>query len=193
MNLSLAMFLAAFLVLPAGMGETPWSRAAASDAVGAEPAPVSSNREASLKTFLQRYAASQQAAGGATRFSSAFVDLRGSGARQAIVYLTGPDWCGSGGCTALILDSAGASFKIVTSLSVTRLPIYVLKSTTNGWRDIAVLVAGGGIFNAYEARLRFNGKSYPDNPTVAPAQPIKGKADGTVVISSRNAGAPLYP
>ncbi|MGH9639127.1 MAG: hypothetical protein ACRD3Y_03640 [Bryobacteraceae bacterium] len=161
--------------------------------VAAGLGPVSGSRDASLKTFLQNYLRDQQFPGDQTRFSFAFVDLNGGGARQAIVYLTGSFWCGSGGCTALILDREGATYRVVTRLTVTRPPIYVLKSMTDGWHDIAVFVAGGGILNGYEARLSFNRRRYSGNPTIAPANPITGKVDGTMVISPHDNGSPLYP
>jgi hypothetical protein len=43
-------------------------------------------------------------------------------------------------------------------------------------------VRGGGIQNGYEAVLAFNGKAYPSNPTVPPAQKSDGKAAGKVVV-----------
>ena len=47
-----------------------------------------------------------------------------------------------------------------------------------------VFVAGGGILPGYYAELRFNGKTYPDNPTVKPAKQITSKPRGTVLIKS---------
>jgi hypothetical protein len=68
----------------------------------------------------------------------------------------------------------------------------ILVEKTNGWHDLAVGVAGGGIRPRYEARLRFNGKKYPSNPTVPPSQRLKEKVDGKVLIPSDTKGAPLY-
>ena len=74
------------------------------------------------------------------------------------------------------------TYSLVTKMTVTRLPIRVMREKSYGWHDISVAVGGAGI-PAYEARIRFNGKKYPSNPSVAPAQPVKGEAQGRVIIS----------
>ena len=127
-----------------------------------------------------------------TRYIAAFSDLNGDGIPEAIVYLGPGHWCGSGGCNTLILARDKSSWKIVTNMTVTRPPIRVLKDSTNGWRDITVWVEGGGIHPGYEALLRFDGHSYPSNPTVAPAQRLEGEAEGEVVISPTQEALPLY-
>jgi hypothetical protein len=148
-----------------------------------------SNREESLKKFLRNYEGNPTSASErTTRYSAAFVhlkddDLKDDGRAQVIVYLLSPDWCGSGGCSVLILAPAGESYKIVTRTTITRPPIRVLSTKTNGWHDLGVGVGGGGILRGYEARLRFNGKKYPSNPTVPPAQRLQKNAEGKVVIS----------
>jgi hypothetical protein len=40
----------------------------------------------------------------------------------------------------------------------------------------------GGILRGYEAELSFNGKKYPSNPTVSPAQQLTGNAKGNIVV-----------
>ena len=127
-----------------------------------------------------------------TRYIAAFADLNGDGIPEAIVLLRSGAWCGSGGCTTLILTRNKSSWKIVAKLTITRPPIRVLKDATNGWRNITVWVQGGGIQDGYEALLRFDGHSYPSNPTVRPAQPLESNAEGEVVISSTEAAVPLY-
>jgi hypothetical protein len=65
--------------------------------------------------------------------------------------------------------------------TITRPPIRVLRTTTQGWRDIAVRVEGGGILPGYEAVLRFNGAGYPSNPSLAPR--AQERPAGAVVIA----------
>lgn len=43
-----------------------------------------------------------------TRYALARIDLNGDGS-EAIVYLAGGQWCGSGGCTLLVLSPPGAA------------------------------------------------------------------------------------
>jgi len=137
-----------------------------------------------LDTFVQKYLGPSSSAGNdAKRYVSAVVDLRDDGKNEVIVYITDREWCGTGGCTTLILEPQNSSYRIITRLTVIRLPIRVLESKSNGWHDLGVWVQGGGIQPGYEARLSFNGKTYPHNPSVLPAQPSKEKAPGKVVIS----------
>lgn len=116
------------------------------------------------------------------RFVDGFIDLNGDGRAEAIVHLTSNDWCGSGGCTTLVLVRDGDSWRVLTKITITSPPIRVLTSKTNGWRSIAVWVEGGGISPGYEAELRFNGRNYPSNPSVAPARRVTGEVAGTIVI-----------
>ena len=41
---------------------------------------------------------------------------------------------------------------------------------------------GGGIQPGYEAKLSFNGKTYPKNPSAAPAQRLTQQAVGKIVV-----------
>jgi hypothetical protein len=148
-----------------------------------------SGREERLRKFLQHYEGNPASANeSTTRYSAAFVDLKDDGTAHVIVYLLSPDWFGSGGCSVLILAPAGESYKIITRTTVTQPPIRVLSTKTNGWHDLGVGVGGGGIRQGYEARLRFNGRKYPGNPTAPPAQRLRQKAEGKVVISDDSKG-----
>jgi hypothetical protein len=142
--------------------------------------------EDSLKSALQYFDSTQS-----TRYIAAFKDLNGDGNLEAIVYLVGEEWCGSGGCTTLILDRKGASWKIITKITVTRPPISILPEAYHGWHSIGVWVQGGGVHPGYEASLRFDGKSYPRNPSIPPASRMD-KPDGVVVISSAEDAKPLH-
>jgi len=128
-----------------------------------------------------------------TKYSYAEVDLNGDGVKEVVVYLTGRDWCGTGGCNTFILARAGSSYKIVTEMTITRPPIRVLANSTHGWHNIGVWVVGGGIQPGYEAELPFDGKTYPTNPSVPPARRAGTKAKGKVVIASSAEGKLLYP
>jgi hypothetical protein len=158
------------------------------------PAVPSSTAQRTLKTFLQNYVRAQALEEDkTTRYLAAFFDLNGDGIKEAIVHITGRDWCGTGGCHTLILARDGSSWRVVTDITITRPPIRVLSHTSNGWRSISVWVQGGGIQPGYEAELRFDGKTYPGNPSMAPARPLEGKVAGVVVVPSSKVGTPLYP
>jgi len=106
-------------------------------------------------------------------FKRANADLNGDGRPEAFVYVTDQAYCGSGGCSLVVLSPQGNSYRVVLRSTVTQLPIRVLATSTCGWRDIGATVAGGGITRPYTARLRFDGHRYPSNPTVPPAVPLK--------------------
>jgi hypothetical protein len=162
-------------------------------AAGGRPPAAGSTAENLLRAFLRSYLNTPSSEDDKTTcYSAAFVDLNGDGTPEAVVYVTGRGWCGSGGCTTLILARTGSSFRLVTKVTITRPPIRVLANASSGWRDIGVWVRGGGITPGYEADLRFDGKAYPGNPSTPPARRAPVGAAGQVVISSSQEGTPLY-
>jgi hypothetical protein len=153
---------------------------------------VSPQSEDGLRTFLQDYLGGPSVENQETNFVAAFVDLNGDGTNEAVVYLSGTSWCGSGGCTTLILTQNERSWMVITKITITRLPIRVLSSTSNGWRNIAVRVQGGGIQLSHEAELLFNGSSYPTNPSAPPARRLNAQVPGQVLIPSSKGAKPLF-
>lgn len=116
-----------------------------------------------------------------SRYKAAAVDLDDDGSPEYLVYADGPQDCGSGGCDLYVLKRHAGTFDVVTDVSIARLPVRVLSGVSHGWHDLGVVVSGGGIRRGYEARLTFDGTTYPDNPTVPPAKPLRNVA-GRVVI-----------
>ena len=114
------------------------------------------------------------------RYALAWNDLDGDGAEEAIVHLATPYFCGSGGCNTIILTPAGPMWRKVGEISVSRTPVTVMESASNGWKDITVAIAGGG-GEAGTALLKFDGEAYPSNPTVPPAETTA--QSGTVLIA----------
>ena len=92
------------------------------------------------------------------------VDLNDDGKDEYLVELIGGDWCGSGGCTVLILDK---NFKLNNRMTVVNDPIYLgapsSKEATKGYSNIYIQNKDGSV-----AKMAWNGKKYPTNPTVAP-------------------------
>lgn len=91
------------------------------------PAQNHPGEEDRLKRFLQQYLRdSQTPEDNTTRYAVAFVDLKDNGTKDVIVYITGQRWCGSGGCTTLVLAPFGSSYGVNSKIVVTRPPIRVL-------------------------------------------------------------------
>ncbi|MCM0000531.1 MAG: hypothetical protein NBV68_14200 [Erythrobacter sp.] len=118
---------------------------------------------------------------GLSSYKSASTDLNDDGSAETILYATDPRWCGSGGCTLFIVAHERDSFRLVSKTTVTHLPVRLLDSATKGWRDLSVVVSGGGLMEAQNVKLAFDGASYPSNPTMPPASRMK-EASGNILI-----------
>lgn len=83
---------------------------------------------------------------------------------EFLVYLTGMNFCGSGGCNLYIVTDTG---RLISKLTVTDFPIYVAANTADAqpgsWND--VIVWSNGSFR----KLSYHNGKYPSNPSVAPA------------------------
>jgi len=137
-----------------------------------------------LKRFLQNYIGTPTEETKATRYSTAFVDLRDEGNKEIVVYLTGASWCGTGGCTMLILVEENATFRVVTKIPAVRLPIAVLATKSNSWHDVSI-VTGRPL---YEAVLSFNGKTYQRKPARRSTEEVQRR----VVITDSAQDIALY-
>jgi hypothetical protein len=114
-----------------------------------------------------------------------------NGRAEVVVYVSGQRWCGTGGCTLLILEPAESTFKVLGRVTIVQLPVRLLPSMNDGHPDFGVRVQGGGIQPGYEAILSFNGERYPGNPSLPPAR--KSTAiQGKVIIANIEGSVPLY-
>lgn len=165
----------------------------ASRCVGQEQRLSTDSLGSALKRFLQKELTEPDfGADKTTRYSSAVIKSNGTTKEEIVVYVSGESWCGSGGCRLWILEQDGASFKVIGEETIVWPPIRVLQSKSHGHFDIGVWVQGGGIQPGYEALLQFDGKSYPDNPSVAPARQLPEGVAGRVLISRADRGRLLY-
>ena len=119
---------------------------------------------------------------------AALYDLHPGGAREALVYLSGSEWCGSGGCTLLVFEQHDARWHPVSRITLVRPPIRALPVASGGWAALFVQVSGGGIINGYTAELPFGANGYASNPTIPPAHPITGQPGGVTIIGAHGCG-----
>jgi len=103
----------------------------------------------------------------APAFEYALVDLNEDGIVDAVVLLTGQHWCGSGGCSLLILRGHAGAFTVVSTSTISNQPIKLSPEKQNGWHTLLVSVKGGGIEPGFVV-MPFNGRKYPTNPSVQP-------------------------
>ena len=86
-------------------------------------------------------------------------DLNGDSKKEIFVGLTGPYFCGSGGCTIMLVDDQGNE---ITNFSVSDYPVVIDSKKSTEWRDLFIL--SGGKYHT----MKFDGKKYPSNPSVQP-------------------------
>ncbi len=107
------------------------------------------------------------------------IDLNGDKKPEIIVHLVGSYFCGTGGCNTLIFQTVGDNYRLISRMTVTRLPIIVTPQKTAGWHNLIIYSAGGGAKPNYHV-LKFNGKEYPRSPylgeEIKPNATITGKA-----------------
>ncbi|MNR84813.1 hypothetical protein D3C71_1089720 [compost metagenome] len=125
-----------------------------------------------LKLAVQAYTQDQ------SDYQTSLYDLNQDGIDDAVVLLSGMEWCGSGGCTLLIFQGlANGSFQQHSKMTVSSTPIYALSTQTKGWRDLSVYTRGLG-----QVVLKYNGKSYPSNPSLASKYTANLKQVGNTLL-----------
>ena len=154
------------------------------------PAVAQPSRDDSLRAFLQSSFAEARANYADTNYVAAFADLNGDGRDEALVSLQSGLFCGSGGCALYIYTPAGASWREVAELTIVNAPVRLLNTRSRGWRDLAVHVRGGGMEIPHEARIRFDGRTYASNPSMAPR--LRGRPSGRVLIGDETPSRRLF-
>lgn len=91
------------------------------------------------------------------RFQLYQSDLNNDGKKEAFVYLNSPYFCGTGGCTVLLLSPEQ---ELITRFTVMRPPIFIEPTEKNGWKVLTVQAEG-----QWKELVYHNG-SYPSNATV---------------------------
>lgn len=114
-----------------------------------------------LSRAVRAYELEHQAMSSSFRY--ALADLDDDGRDDAIVLLSGPNFCGSGGCTMLVFRGTEAGFTLVSSSTIVLAPIRISPYSVNGWRSLIVHVKDKG-----DVVLHFSGTRYPANPSMQP-------------------------
>ena len=136
-----------------------------------------------LREAVARYAEPFDDGWDATTMRVAWTDLDDDGQEDALVYLDGAAWCGSGGCTLLVfaaVDSTDAeelgAYAPVAEISLINGPVTVLPERSAGWHDLVVEGDTGEW-----RRLAFDGETYPFSPS-----------DGAPVSAPAGSGTVLF-
>ncbi len=105
------------------------------------------------------------------------LDLNDDARRDALVLFKTPYgyWCGTHGCTMLVMEAHNDHFTLVNSIQPVRAPIYSSDISTNGWKDILIRVSGRWA-DSKTVAAKYNGTEYPLDP--ADIEPAGGEEFG---------------
>lgn len=134
--------------------------------VRADSLSADSAARRALAEAVERYAGPLDPEWDGAGWRAGWTDVNGDGRIDALVYLDGPAWCGSGGCTVLVMEAIPEEdaeelgrFAPAAEISLMHGPVTVAPTTSHGWHDLVVEDEGGRW-----RRLRFDGETYPFSP-----------------------------
>lgn len=174
MSARLALLLA-LAVLPASAQKLP-----------ADADPATPPDAEALDRAVQRYVFPYTTAPDDTSWKTRWTDLNDDALLDALVYVSGPDWCGSGGCTLLVFeavtgpdaDELGA-YRPAAEISLVTGPVLVAGPGPDGWRDLVVADDAGA-----HRILRFDGETYPGSPGAGVA--VSDLPEGDLLFAESN-------
>ena len=110
---------------------------------------------------------------GADSYAARLVRLKDdSPCENPSVFLNGKSgYCGTGGCTFLVLKCTEKGYEVMSNTSVADAPVYLSTHSTNGYRDIKLYARKVG-----DVVLKYDGKKYPDNASME-SKSIKEPSD----------------
>jgi Zn-dependent M16 (insulinase) family peptidase len=128
----------------------------------APPEPSADPVRSGIERYLQKYLRDdlKTLSEEDRKYSHDTFDLNNDGRKEIFVALISPYFCGSGGCTLLILNP---DYTLHSRMTVVKdFPLHASSKTTHGWRDLVIQSRGNRL-------LKHNGKKYPSNPSIQPA------------------------
>jgi len=141
-----------------------------------EPASLiaSSDYDPQVEAALKHYFKLHRTELNGTKYQWWKFDLNGDGQDEIITYV---DWCGSGGCSLLIFEGHNNGWRFLSKTTLVRSPFFLASSSHARWQDLLLEVSGGGA-KASLRLLRFDGLSYPLNPSLQPEAPQPAPLSG---------------
>lgn len=144
------------------------------------PASDDDQMAANIKNFLtQDYLKNELASmtENDRKFQFYKVDINGDNKDEYFVNFMSSYFCGSGGCTVLLLDHES---NVINRFTVMETPIYIEKSKTNGWKDILVFSKGK------LKVLKYNNGKYPSNPSVVSNASFDAPSGNAIIMFDDN-------
>ncbi|AYE33044.1 hypothetical protein [Clostridium septicum] len=91
------------------------------------------------------------------------IDLNDDNRSEVIIYLEGPEFCEKNGGSVIVLSDFNEEYRVISKIKNVQTPIIISNESTNGYKNIIVKTKEK---NKISFRiLKFNGNSYPANPT----------------------------
>ena len=111
------------------------------------------------------------------------IDLNNDGKKEIFVNFMTPYFCGTGGCSILLLND---KIEPITKFTVTRTPLYVEKSAENGWRNLLTQSEGNW------RKLIYKENSYPTNPSMVETSKDAASDDAEVIFGEDDKNIKTY-
>ena len=111
------------------------------------------------------------------------LDLNDDGKKEIFVNFSSPYFCGTGGCTVLLLSP---ELKKITNFTVMETPIFAERKLVNGWKMLMTKNKGEW------KELTYKNGTYPFNPSVAPKSPYDAPSGNAFVIFGEETPAKTY-
>lgn len=117
------------------------------------------------------------------KFQLQEIDLNNDGKKEIFVNFMTPYFCGTGGCSILLLND---KIEPITKFTVTRTPIYVEKVAENEWR--ALLTQSEGKWR----KLIYKDNSYPINPSMVETSKDAASEDAEILFEKDDENIKTY-
>ena len=129
---------------------------------------------------------SVQDRGETVRYQYNFVDLNADGRPEVLLRIDGRSTCGPRGCLLLVLSRTASGYDVISRTTLTWTPIVVSEHRTNGWNDLVLWHRAypPGEASHYTV-LEFEGRSYPQDPSMEPARLLELPVRGVSYLSDR--------
>ncbi len=109
------------------------------------------------------------------------IDLNNDGKNEVFVNFMTSYFCGTGGCTSLLLSP---ELKTITKFTVTRTPLWVEQTVKNGWKIILTRSQGE------LKELNYTNGTYPSNPSMVEKAPYDASSGNAEILFDDNFSPP---
>ena len=124
--------------------------------------------------------------GETVRYQYNFVDLTADGTPEVLLRIDGRSTCGPRGCLLLVLSKTASGYEVISRTTLTWTPIVVSEHRTNGWNDLVLWHRAYPPGEAsYYTVLEFEGRGYPQDPSMEPAHLLELPVRGVAYLSDR--------